>query len=278
MFCWNLLVFAFSMPEPPRGIILPQAPLAVTASNSAAGGRFACINYHVVGAGSGQYAINETAFREQMTLLSSEGYAVESFEQLEERLQRSVPIPLRYVTLTVDDGHESSLWVAEILARYSFNATFFVTRDRCRHKSGYIREQQIRQLRGDGFSVGAHGTSHRKLTFLPLQQAAAELSESKSWLESVVGEPVRYMAAPGGYINRKLLLMAYAYGYSLVGTCSEWMNPGVLSVPCTVNRVNIRRHFSLGDFRRIIVGNTGFYCWRQLRAAALAIPKQFIGN
>lgn len=246
--------------------------------NPVAGARFACINYHAVGSGSGQYAIDEAAFRQQLAFLSSEGYAVEGFEQFEERLKCSAPIPARYVTLTVDDGHESSLWVAEMLAAHSFSATFFVTRDRCRYKSGYVREEQVRQLRHDGFSVGTHGTSHRKLTFLPLQQAAAELHESKSWLESVLGEPVNYMAAPGGYINRKLLQIAYGCGYRLVGTCSEWMNPGVLPVPGTVNRVNIRRHFSLADFRRILEGNTGFYCWRQIRAAALALPKQFLGN
>jgi peptidoglycan/xylan/chitin deacetylase (PgdA/CDA1 family) len=60
-------------------------------------------------------------------------------------------------------------------------------------------------LRKRGFSLGSHGTTHRALTFLPSERCLAELTESKAWLEDVIGEEVRYLAAPGGFINSRVM-------------------------------------------------------------------------
>lgn len=68
---------------------------------------------------------------------------------------------------------------AEILDEYGAKATFFLIRDRSLQKPSYIRESQIRELRQRGFSLGTHGTTHRKLTFLPEQALGEELRGSK---------------------------------------------------------------------------------------------------
>jgi hypothetical protein len=98
---------------------------------------------------------------------------------------------------------------------------------------------------------------------------------SKQWLEGVTYEEVRYMAAPGGFINPRVMKSAYECGYALVGTCDEWMNsPDTMTLPGSVNRVNVRRHFSIQAFRHIVEGHSAFYLWRQVRAGGLAIPKR----
>jgi peptidoglycan/xylan/chitin deacetylase (PgdA/CDA1 family) len=177
----------------------------------------------------------------------------------------------------VDDGHETSLQAADLLEAHAFRATFFLTRERCLKRLGFIRAPDIRALRARGFSVGTHGTTHCALTFLPREQCVAELAESKRWLEDVIGEEVRYMAVPGGFINARVMRSACECGYTLVGTCNEWMNsPETMVLPCTVNRVNVRRHFSTGAFLRIIQGDLGFYTRRQVRALSLWIPKQLL--
>jgi len=132
-------------------------------------------------------------------------------------------------------------------------------------------------LRRGGFSVGTHGTTHRKLTFLPKEQCLAELAESKRWLEDVIGEEIRHMAAPGDFINARVRKSAYESGYALVGTCNEWMNsPSAMTLPASVNRVNVGRHFSMRAFRHIVEGHSGFYVWRQIRSALLWLPKQVL--
>ena len=242
-------------------------------------GRFACLTYHVVGRGTNQYTITETQFQAQLALLKAEVYVGEGFEQLEDRLRANALVPARYVVITVDDGHESSMRAADLLEAYGCRATFFLTRDRSLKKRGFIREPEIRDLRKRGFSLGTHGTTHHKLTFLPEVSCVKELREGKHWLEDVIGEEVRYMAAPGGFINSRVMKLTHEEGYVLAGTCNEWMNSSeTMILRGKVNRVNIRQHFSTEDFRRIVEGDLTFYLWRQARAAALAIPKQLIRN
>jgi hypothetical protein len=147
---------------------------------------------------------------------------------------------------------------AELFEAYGCRATFFITSDRALKKARYLREPEICELRKRHFSIGAHGATHRKLTFLSESACIEELERSKRWLEQVLGEEVRYMAAPGGYVNARVLQLACDQGYVLTGTCSEWMNSiSTMCLPGTVNRVNIRQRFSLEVFRRVVEGKPG---------------------
>lgn len=212
-----------------------------------------------------------------MALLQREAYVIDGFEGLGLKLRLEQSIPYRYVVLTVDDGYGSAMRLADLLGKYGCQASFFFTRERSVNKPGFIREKDIRELRRRGFSVGTHGTKHHGLTFLPKEHCIAELAESKRWLEDVISEEVRYMAAPSGFINPRVMKSAFECGYALVGTCNEWMNsPDTMTLPSSVNRVNVRRHFSIRAFRHIVEGHPGFYVWRQVRAGGLAIPKRLL--
>lgn len=179
--------------------------------------------------------------------------------------------------LTVDDGHESGLKVADLLEACGGNATFFPTRDRAMGKPGYLRPVEMRELRRRGFSLGTHGTTHQNLTAMSEQSCAKELEESKQWLEDITGEEVRYMAVPGGFVSPRVLRLAYSVGYKLIGTCKESVNPvSMLNLPGTLNRVNLRRHFTLTDFRYIVENDCGFYVRRRIRSSLLWLPKQII--
>jgi peptidoglycan/xylan/chitin deacetylase (PgdA/CDA1 family) len=240
--------------------------------------RFACLTYHGIGDKEDQYAVSDAQFRTHLSFLCAEGYTVEGFEELQHRFWSEQEVPARYVVLTLDDGLTSAMLAADCLAHYGFKATFFVTRDRCLNKTGFIRERDIWELRKRGFSLGTHGVTHRKLTCLPAAQCQDELATSRTWLEEVLGEPVRFTAAPGGFVNPLVMRLAAQQGYTMIGTCNEWMNvnPQQLRIPAKINRVNIRRHFSTATFRKIAEGHSSFYLPRQLRSAALWIPKQMM--
>lgn len=236
--------------------------------------KFACLTYHAIGERAGQYTLSERQFQDQLALLQREAYVIDGFEGLELKLRSGQCLPSRYVVLTVDDGHESALWAADLLGKYDGHASFFLTRDRSASMPGYIHEKDIRELRRRGFSVGTHGATHRGLTFLPKAHCLAELAESKRWLEDIISEEVRYMAAPYGFINPRVMKSAFECGYALVGTCNEWTNsPETMTLPGRVNRVNVRRHFSMRAFQHIVEGHSVFYVWRQVRARGLTIPK-----
>jgi peptidoglycan/xylan/chitin deacetylase (PgdA/CDA1 family) len=239
--------------------------------------KFACLNYHAIGNESTQYVISEDQLRNQLEFLSHEGFVVEGFEQLECRLRANSIFPAKYVLLTVDDGHESALRAADLLESCGCNATFFPTRDRALGKAGYLSPQEICELRRRGFSLGTHGITHRNLATLSEQACAAELGGSKKWLEDVTGEEVRYMAAPGGFVSRRVLRLAYGFGYRLIGTCRESINNvNTLNLPGTLNRVNVRHHFTLAEFRLIVENDFGFYLRRRIRSSLLWLPKQIL--
>jgi peptidoglycan/xylan/chitin deacetylase (PgdA/CDA1 family) len=241
-------------------------------------GRFACLTYHRIGDRDDQYTVSEAQFCAQMSFLQTEGYTVEGFKELHHRLQSKQGFPDRYVVLTLDDGHSSAMVAANCIARHGFRATFFVTRDYCLKKLGFIRERDLRELHQRGFSLGTHGATHRKLTQLPAEQCQYELAASRTWLEDSIGELVYFTAVPGGFVNAIVMRLAVEEGYALVGTCNEWMNAAVrqLGPAVKINRVNIRRHFSTATFRKIIEGDPSFYLRRQLRAAFLWLPKQLL--
>lgn len=239
--------------------------------------QFACLTYHKVGEEEDQYTTSEARLRAQFSFLRAQGYRAEGFEELNARLHTRGELPDRYAVLTFDDGDLSAMHAADLLEEYGFKATFFITRDRCLHKPGFIRTPQVQALRRRGFSLGTHGTTHRKLTRMTVEECRKELAESRAWLEDVIGAPIYFTAAPGGFISTRVLRLVAEQGYRMLGTCSERMNtvqkPRGLQV---VRRVNIRRGFSMASFRRILEGHAGFYLCRQLRSAALWLPKQLL--
>jgi len=239
--------------------------------------KFARLTYHTIGNEFSQYAFSEDRLKNQMKFLSQEGFVVEGFEKLEFRLRANSIFPGKYVLLTVDDGQESALRVADLLESRGCSATFSLTRDRAQGTAGYFRPQEICELRPKGFSLGTHGTTHRNLGTLSEQPCAAELGGSKKWPEDMTGEEVRYMAAPGAFVSRRVLRLAYSFEYRLIGTCRESVNRvSTLNLPGTPNRVNVRRHFSLADFRRIVENDFRFCLRPRIRSSLLWLPKKIL--
>ncbi len=237
--------------------------------------RFACLTYHVLGERSeNQYQVSKDGFCNQLGHLKAAGYSVENLDQLEKRLRDHAPFPDRYVVVTLDDGHRSGIYAAEALFSAGCNATFCVVRQKSQHRSGYLREAQIRDLRRSGFSIASHGVTHGRLTQMTRSRCIQELRDSKAWLEDLLGEEVRHFAAPGGYFNARVTQLAFEEGYMLFGTCVEAMNStDRLTLPAVLNRVNVRSHFPMSTFQSILEGDPLFYWRRRVRGAVLAIPK-----
>jgi peptidoglycan/xylan/chitin deacetylase (PgdA/CDA1 family) len=87
------------------------------------------------------------------------------------------PIPDRLVVLTFDDGTKSDIaYVAPLLKRYGFGASFYVTEGLREIKGDdALSWDDIRQLTDLGFEVGNHTESHPDLTKLTKEQIQAEI-------------------------------------------------------------------------------------------------------
>lgn len=238
--------------------------------------RFVALMYHNLEHDpANRYSLPVETFEQQVAWLRAEGYVIEGFPELEARLARGA-FPERYVVMTFDDGHRSNLRAAEILSRAGARATFFLTRDFCRHNPAFLRDGEIRAL-ASLCSVGGHGVTHAPLSRLDAARARAELAESKAWLEDVTGSPVTTMSAPGGFVNRAVLRQALDLGYTLVGNSVEWWNePPTVNAERLVNRVAVWQGMPLGLFTRIVQHDARYLRQRRLRAGALELVKRAI--
>jgi len=104
------------------------------------------------------------------------------------------------IALTFDDGPHPE-WtprVLDALERISAKATFFVVgRSAARHP------EIVRDARRRGHEIGTHLYSHDRRTVFDDRAFAAELARSKSELESLLGESIRWLRFPYGERGRQ---------------------------------------------------------------------------
>jgi peptidoglycan/xylan/chitin deacetylase (PgdA/CDA1 family) len=223
------------------------------------------------------YTLPWPAFLGQLERLRCEGFVAEGFGGLEARLNGE-DWPERYAVVTFDDGYRAFLRAAECLAERRMRATFFLTRDYCRHREGFLREPEIRELAGLA-ELGTHGLRHEPVTRLSLARARAALADSKHWLEDLTGREVRYMSVPGGYWNRACQRLAREVGYTLVGNSVQWWNrPETVARSGQVRRVALRTQFGPEVFERILRRDLRFFAGRRLRSWLLALPNALRGR
>jgi peptidoglycan/xylan/chitin deacetylase (PgdA/CDA1 family) len=140
--------------------------------------------------------------------------------------------------LTFDDGHSSDVEIAApLLQSRGLTARFFITAGWTGTKTGYMGWPEVRSLHEAGFTIGAHGWSHKLLTHCSEAELQTELSKSRLTLEEKLGVSVTTMSLPGGRYNRRVLAACAEAGYTQVYTSV----PRAESLPlgAVVGRLNI---------------------------------------
>ncbi len=90
----------------------------------------------------------------------------------------AAPVPERLVVLTFDDSVAShATFVAPLLTKHGFGATFFITEgfEFLTDKEHYLTWEQIQQLHADGFEIGNHTRRHAGVTKQTPEQLAADV-------------------------------------------------------------------------------------------------------
>jgi peptidoglycan/xylan/chitin deacetylase (PgdA/CDA1 family) len=88
------------------------------------------------------------------------------------------PAPERLVVLTFDDSVAShATFVAPLLKKHGFSATFFITEgfEFLVDKEHYMTWEQIRALNADGFEIGNHTRKHAGVARQKLEQLTADV-------------------------------------------------------------------------------------------------------
>ena len=126
-------------------------------------------------------------------------------------------IPDRLVVLTFDDGNRSDhQFVAPLLERYGFAATFFITeglgfRD---DKEYFLTWEEVRDLHDRGFEIGNHTRSHPNVAALDCDELIAELEHIDARCRHFGIPRPRTFGYPGNHTSRAAVAVLAERGYA----------------------------------------------------------------
>lgn len=168
-----------------------------------------------------------TDFGQQMELLQQRGYTTTTLDELAEALVGKATLPPKPVIITFDDGLESQLPAAALLAGRHMKATFFiidggVASNYCiganRHPgpcgNAYLSWAQIKQLdRNPLFTIASHTVDHLDLAQQTPAVQSFQIISGKQQLEQHLGHQVDDFAYPYGAFNATTLALVHQAGF-----------------------------------------------------------------
>jgi peptidoglycan/xylan/chitin deacetylase (PgdA/CDA1 family) len=166
-------------------------------------------------------SVRPDRFAEQMEWLTANGYQPMTVSALAACLRGETRCPPHPMAITFDDGYDNNVTEAlPILRSHGFPATFYIITGKV-GTQGYATWAQIRELRDGGMEIGAHTVSHAALTALPLDQARAEIVDSKTEIESRLGITVASFSYPSGDYNETVAALVRAAGFTSAVTTAQ---------------------------------------------------------
>jgi peptidoglycan/xylan/chitin deacetylase (PgdA/CDA1 family) len=172
-----------------------------------------------------------------------------------------------YITTSWDDGHPLDFRLADLLAQYQLNGTFYIPRQA---PNETMSPTQIRQLSRQ-FEIAAHTMHHVFLNGATELVAEREITESKSWVEEVTGRPCSMFCPPGGKFDRRHLQFIREAGYTglrsveLLSTDFPHRRDGLLIMPTTLQaHPHTRGTYLRNGLKRLSARNL----WRYVTSGA----------
>ncbi|HDZ23716.1 MAG TPA: polysaccharide deacetylase family protein [Desulfobacteraceae bacterium] len=172
-------------------------------------------------------------FKAQMAYLHLFGYKVLSLRTALDGLFGNGELPHHGVVLTFDDGYQNfSNYALPILKRYNFPATVFLVADLIGRNAKWLEEdgrygaplmdkKTVLELRRHNVTFGSHSLTHPFLTLIDRERQKQEIGGSKSALEDLLGEGVKYFCYPSGDYNEAVVDLVKDAGYEAALTCDR---------------------------------------------------------
>jgi peptidoglycan/xylan/chitin deacetylase (PgdA/CDA1 family) len=120
------------------------------------------------------------------------------------------------ILITFDDGNVSDVENAlPALRARGLRARFFVCAGRL-GRAGFVNEDDVRELRSAGMSIGSHGMHHVRWRKMSQSDIQCEIVEAKQVLEDALEAPVEEAACPFGAYDRRSLSALRDAGFKRV--------------------------------------------------------------
>jgi peptidoglycan/xylan/chitin deacetylase (PgdA/CDA1 family) len=152
-------------------------------------------------------SLSPRRFRAQLEMLMDAGFKFVMVAELAKLASGRTP-PAGYAAISFDDGMRNNLTVAlPILQEYGLRATVYITIGYLggvspwvgpRGDNRMLNEDEVRDLSGAGWELGAHTMTHPDLSALDYEACRHEIEGSKTALEGIAGVAVETFAYPFG--------------------------------------------------------------------------------
>ena len=189
-------------------------------------------------AGNANLIVAPDIFESHIKRLSDEGYYFLTPEEAYKALtQNSLPAK-KVIWLTFDDSLIDFYNIAfPILKKYKAKATNnVITSFTQEGRAGNLTLKQMKEMKKEGMSFQSHTLTHPDLSASDQEMQAAELKQSKDYLDKELDQTTTAIAYPAGRYNDTTLNLANQYKLGV--TTNEGLasaNDGLLSL----NRIRI---------------------------------------
>jgi peptidoglycan/xylan/chitin deacetylase (PgdA/CDA1 family) len=180
----------------------------------------------------GRYETSTWAFDYLLSTLKAYGYQTVTFADLLNYLDKGKPLPAKPIILTSDDGYQSVYSYAfPILKKYGYKMTVFLITSYMGANESLRRMNEfdfdvegvprrpmliwpeVRVMSKYGIEFQSHTWDHGIITNMPIEQAEAELAQSKYDIEANVGKPCSMVAWSHGIFNSEVISLLPKTGY-----------------------------------------------------------------
>lgn len=219
----------------------------VNPREAAAGAIPPVLVYHKVDCRSefGVTRLSPQRFARQVELLAAAGWRTLTLNELAATLAGTRPAGPREFAITFDDAYRGLRdYAFPALADAGFTAACAVITEYAGRlnrwdvaiggrRFAHLAWRDITRWHGRGIEFISHTATHPRLSWLEADQAASELTRSRTMLEMVLGAPVLAVAYPYGAAGSRERELACAAGYRLGFTVLSRWRGDVLAVPRT---------------------------------------------
>lgn len=230
--------------------------------------RFRVLVYHNIGEKEiGDYLgiqVSLQKFEEEMKFLSENAYRVFPLKELISMAKNKEPIPDKSIAITFDDGYRENLInILEIMKRYSFSATFFITigyvegwaksGNKYWEKLEFCSWSDLMDMPYAGNEIGSHFLSHKCLTSLSNDELINEVAESRRILEAKLNISADIFSYPHGKFDKRIKFTLQDKG--CIAACTSI--PGSNSYATdmyALRRISIDARDGIFEFKKKVIG------------------------
>ena len=156
-------------------------------------------------------------FEKHLEEFSKSKYSVKSLEYIVDTIVNDITLPSGTIGISVDDADRSFLTTAwPRIKKYGFPITLFVTTNTISpNNKNYLNWDEIRYLKNQGVTIGAHSHSHRHLPELTIDELKKEIEDSNKVFLKELGEIPLLFAYPYGEVNKKIIELLKKYKFKV---------------------------------------------------------------